>query len=547
MIIMEINRLLGRKCQHGGILVVLLLCIPHYLSAKIIEVPLSYSTIQAAINVATAVDTIKVAAGYYPEHVVMKNGIVLQGTFGGIESPDNPADDAIIDGSASGWCVQFTNITNAMISGFTIQNGFGQAPNAGFGRNIYCIGSKPQICYNLIVDCAPTEGIGPGNGGGICLLNSDAYISGNIIQDNTCWGKGGGIYCDNCSPQIIGNFISGNVADYGAGIYCDHSHPLIKQNVIDNNFADYQDGGGIYCDSAAPTIENNTLIHNRAGQWTNGQGGAIYCYNGSLALIRNNIIAYNSADNSTGGIYCLEGSSPAILNFNDVFGNLKGEYFGCTPQSGSISLAPVFVDSVNKDYHLAYGSPCINAGDPEAIYNDDDGTRNDMGAYGGSLRVLDYTLTATSGGNGTVTLTPSGGTYASGSTVTLTVTPASGYQFSSWSGANSGDVVNTGGVYTIVMNGNKTVQANFTATGVLGDVNESGTITSSDALIILSCAVGLDVSQYCPMYCGDVNASDTVTSSDALIVLSYAVGLSVPYPVGQAGCPTGVTPCPGCE
>ena len=37
----------------------------------------------------------------------------------------------------------------------------------------------------------------------------------------------------------------------------------------------------------------------------------------------------------------------------------------------------------NDDYHLQSGSLCINAGDPVLQYNDKDGSRNDMGAYGG--------------------------------------------------------------------------------------------------------------------------------------------------------------------
>ena len=36
-------------------------------------------------------------------------------------------------------------------------------------------------------------------------------------------------------------------------------------------------------------------------------------------------------------------------------------------------------------------------------------------------------------------------------------------------------------------------------------------------------------------------------STDALIILSYDVGISVPFPVGQPGCPSNVTPCPGCN
>jgi len=82
---------------------------------------------------------------------------------------------------------------------------------------------------------------------------------------------------------------------------------------------------------------------------------------------------------------------------------------------------------------------------------------------------ITYTLTATSGGNGTVSLSPAGGTYTSGTTVTLTPAPASGYQFSTWSGANAGDIVNTGGIYTIMMNGNKTVTAIFNSAILIVD------------------------------------------------------------------------------
>ncbi|NIA31448.1 MAG: S8 family serine peptidase, partial [Actinobacteria bacterium] len=83
--------------------------------------------------------------------------------------------------------------------------------------------------------------------------------------------------------------------------------------------------------------------------------------------------------------------------------------------------------------------------------------------------------------------------------------------------------------------------------GILGDVNADDAANSTDALIILSCDVGQDVSQYCPMNCGDVNSDGLVNSTDALIILSYDVGMSVSYPVGQPGCPGSVTPCAGCN
>ena len=61
-------------------------------------------------------------------------------------------------------------------------------------------------------------------------------------------------------------------------------------------------------------------------------------------------------------------------------------------------------------------------------------------------------------GTGTISLSPSGGSYAAGTVVTVSATAASGYQFSSWSGALSG----TANSATITMNGNYSIVANFT-------------------------------------------------------------------------------------
>jgi hypothetical protein len=158
-----------------------------------------------------------------------------------------------------------------------------------------------------------------------------------------------------------------------------------------------------------------------------------------------------------------------------------------------------------------------------------------------------FTLNANDDGNGSVTLDPAGGIYSSGTIVTLTPVPNSGYLFDSWSGDNFTDVYLDGGVYKILMNGNKTVTANFVAaTTILGDVNGDDAVDSTDALIILSGDAGIDVSQFCPMNCGDVNADGFVNSTDALIVLSYDADMTVPYPVGEPGCPASVTPCAGC-
>ena len=49
-----------------------------------------------------------------------------------------------------------------------------------------------------------------------------------------------------------------------------------------------------------------------------------------------------------------------------------------------ISVDPQFVNRAGGDYRLSAGSPCINAGPPDFWMNDRDGTRNDMGIFGGA-------------------------------------------------------------------------------------------------------------------------------------------------------------------
>jgi parallel beta-helix repeat protein len=247
-----------------------------------------------------------------------------------------------------------------------------------------------------------------GDGGAIvCFQGVDANIVGNYIADNNASAYGGGIHLRQwCNGLIAQNEITDNNALIGGGIHLTYtSNPTIRDNLISGNVASSLGGGGIYVYYlSAPLIERNLITDNNS---SNGAGVGVYytsagtirdnliCKNfggygirvvGSTPAIRSNTIAYNAkggidrtsgdteitnniiASNGTGwGILVMSTPYPTI-KYNNIWNNSKGTTGPNIPDqtgiNGNISVDPNFVAPDANDYHLAAGSPCINAGDP---------------------------------------------------------------------------------------------------------------------------------------------------------------------------------------
>jgi hypothetical protein len=94
---------------------------------------------------------------------------------------------------------------------------------------------------------------------------------------------------------------------------------------------------------------------------------------------------------------------------------------------------------------------------------------------GGGGEPVQYVLTVTTSGQGSVSLDPQGGTYDEGTVVTLTAQAGADWEFSGW----SGDLTGSNTTATITMNSDKTVTATFIESSGPETVRYTLTVTTS--------------------------------------------------------------------
>ncbi len=368
------------------------------LSARVIVVPDSVSTIQGGLNLARSGDTVLVKPGEYRENITWPStdGIKLYSSAG--------PDSTRINAGGNGRVIYFPSLlTRATeIQGFTITGGksnFGAgiytsgspsiignkiqfntcSGGRDYGAGIYCYsGTSPLIVKNEISHNTCSDTSTWNYGGGIFVAtNSTAEIGYNLIANNTCsrgyWNYGAGIYVDlRASPVIYQNVIRANVntlgdRGHGAGICVGtQGNALIFSNLItenQNTSGSWNYGGGIMSEGKALII-NNTIANNlcAGGNWAYGGG----VYNTETAFVKNNIIVQNTSSRGS-GIY----NTGTVFNSNnDIWNNPGGNYYGCSPGAGEISQDPLFVSGPRGPYYLSQigagqpvNSPCVDAGD----------------------------------------------------------------------------------------------------------------------------------------------------------------------------------------
>lgn len=187
------------------------------------------------------------------------------------------------------------------------------------------------------------------SGGGIECYGGTLMIDNCVITNNS-GGTGSGLTLAGSVTMSNCTIMHNSTDYYGGGIFCHMNYPITITNCIiaDNTVRDF-DGGGIHCtQSSSPTIINCTIAENSAEY-----GGGISCDYGSSPTVLNCILWGNDATAGNSEV-SISMSSSIDITFSDVQGGYTG--------NGNTSQDPLFVNTINGDYRLQSGSPCIDIG-----------------------------------------------------------------------------------------------------------------------------------------------------------------------------------------
>ncbi len=394
-----------------------------------------WCTVQHAIGSITGSleepHTIYIAGGVYAEQVRMDTWENLYGGYDPVtwERDVDAHPTVLMSTSVTSESAVVKAARGSILSGCTVIGGY---------YGIYCKYASALLERNIVAH--NVYGI-------VCRMESSPLIVDNQIISNTL----DGVVCeDYSSPDIVGNRVAQNGGD---GIMLRRSRATVCENTIQDN-----QGIGIYILASTPVIERNEVVGSGEDGMTlflsggrieenrfarNQQSGMTLSYsnpavmrnqfmrNGTFGLgvifsfppvVDNNIMLRNDI-----GVYCTQYSAVNLINntiaYNAMYG-IATSYFSnalstnciiwrngddllqCNASyscisdgdagEGNISTDPRFANLEADDLHLAWDSPCIDAGTsvgaPVVDYDGDPrpwGMGYDMGADE-SFRRLTY-------------------------------------------------------------------------------------------------------------------------------------------------------------
>lgn len=288
-----------------------------------------YSTIQSAVNAATAGDTVWVCPGTYAEDVLVQKSLTLQGQSATIDASGRA--NGMVD-TASGTSVSGFTIKGARGEGLAVLPAgvlAGGTPPFPPVKNVRI--TKNHISYDdtgyvVPTGCAPP--LYPGDCGGGLLLDAvaNSTISYNVVAHNV----DGILLVDDFGPSY-GNLITHNVADDNVnecGITLP-SHNSSAANVVPQPDGTFKitslnpTKGGVYDNTVSDNIANGNGTAGFKGNVVGSGAGVLLASAGpGTAVYNNRIIGNSMSGNGLSGVtlhaHYLGGE---YLNGNQIEGN----------------------------------------------------------------------------------------------------------------------------------------------------------------------------------------------------------------------------------
>jgi hypothetical protein len=227
------------------------------------------------------------------------------------------------------------NVREVYLDGLTITGGYA-SPSGSYGGGLHVVDGEVTV-----IDCMFRRNAAGDGGAAIALAwgSQVALQRCRFIENQGVWGcAGGALGVYDGELTALNCLFAGNSAESSGGAV--FGYPAADSTVT-------------------ATFVNCAFVGNRA----EGAGGACCFIAGAVGTLVNCIVWDNHAPEDP------QISGPATITYCDVQGGWPG--------AGNINSDPLFLDSdgpdddpntfVDNDYHLSAGSPCIDAGDNDAV------------------------------------------------------------------------------------------------------------------------------------------------------------------------------------
>ena len=340
------------------------------------QVPGDFSTIQAALDYACALDRVEVAAGTWSEALSVSRSVELVGVDGSAATIVTHSVGPVLSVGAVG-----PTISGFTISGGAFADGAGLTATGSDGLLLQDIVVRDNVatgngggalclnCVDVRIEDSTFAANGAGGyGGGLAFLGSSAGTCGTLVLSGVTFsdnyasgsGRGGGLYAD-CDVRNGNHTISatdvdlvGNVCDnQSAGAYFEASNLTWTGGDLSGN------DGGIGADGGAIRLRNSTFTGSDLlfGENLASRGAGLYGVDSTITL-SDSLFADNLADGGASAMY-VTGSSTTLQNV-DFLANWSDSGDGTVKLSGvgsTVSLRDLeFLDngSANAGYFSLY-------------------------------------------------------------------------------------------------------------------------------------------------------------------------------------------------